>query len=209
MILLAATASTMFAAPPAAGATLPPKPSLESFPRASFSCEVEGHPDVLATVDIDPPARAVTFRFGTGPVHKAYINGHTLGDVGISNKRSGDLLSSFIGEMGYWKADTWPHGQAAILRRQWATRVVSLPACRVATPTSRANGTGRVPFLRGGIGLRPAPAGQRRLRARAHRDRGAISSGWSALAVARLALRTPERLGNVDAGRRAHRWRKT
>ena len=85
MILLAATASTMFAAPPAAGATLPPKPSLESFPRASFSCEVEGHPDVLATVDIDPPARAVTFRFGTGPVHKAHINGHTLGDVGISN----------------------------------------------------------------------------------------------------------------------------
>ena len=61
MILLAATASTMFAALPAAGATLPPKPSLESFPRASFSCEVEGHPDVLATVDIDPPARAVTF----------------------------------------------------------------------------------------------------------------------------------------------------
>ena len=85
MILLAATASTMFAAPPAAGATLPPKPSLESFPPASFSCEAEGYPDVRATVDIDPPARAVTFRFGTGPVHKAHINGHTLGDVGISN----------------------------------------------------------------------------------------------------------------------------
>jgi len=85
MILLSAAASTMFAAPALAGATLPPKPSLESFPPASFSCEVEGYPDVRATVDIDPPARAVTFRFGTGPVHKAHINMHTLGDVGISN----------------------------------------------------------------------------------------------------------------------------
>ena len=78
VILLAATASTMFAASAAAGATLPPKPSLER-------CEVAGYPDVRATVDIDPPAPAVTFRFGTGPVHKANINGHTRSDVGISN----------------------------------------------------------------------------------------------------------------------------
>ena len=85
MILLSAAASTMFAAPALAGATLPPKPSLESFPPASFSCEVEGYPDVRATVDIDPPGRAVTFRFGTGPVHKAHINMYTMGDVGISN----------------------------------------------------------------------------------------------------------------------------
>jgi hypothetical protein len=85
MILLAAAASTMFAAPASAGAASAPKPSLESFPPASFSCEVEGHPDVRATVDIDPPARAVTFRFGTGPVHKAHITRHTLGDVGIPN----------------------------------------------------------------------------------------------------------------------------
>ena len=84
MILLAA-ASTMFAAPASAGAASAPKPSLESFPPASFSCEVERHPDVRATVDIDPPARAVTFRFGTGPVHEAHINRHTLGDVGISS----------------------------------------------------------------------------------------------------------------------------
>jgi hypothetical protein len=85
MILLAAAASTMFAARALAGVTLPPKPTLESFPHASFSCEVEGHPDVRATVDIDPPARTVTFRFGTGPVHTAHISRHTLGDVGISN----------------------------------------------------------------------------------------------------------------------------
>ena len=85
LILLAAAASAMFAAPALAGVTSPPEPSLESFPPASFSCEVEGHPDVRATVDIDPPARAVTFRFGTGPVHKAHIDRHTLGDVGIAN----------------------------------------------------------------------------------------------------------------------------
>jgi hypothetical protein len=78
MILLAAAASTMFAAPVLAGATVASKPSLESFPPASFSCEVEGYPDVRATVDIDPPARAVTFRFGTGPVHIAHIKTGTL-----------------------------------------------------------------------------------------------------------------------------------
>jgi len=38
---------------------------------------------------------------------------------------------------------------------------------------------------------------------------GGYFIGWSALAVARLALGRPERLGNVDAGRRAHCWRKT
>ena len=111
MILLAAAASTTFAAPALAGATLPPKPSLESFPPASFSCEVEGSPDVRATVDIDPPARAVTFRFGTGPVHKAHIDRHTVGDVGISN---GDPVTPYD-----LSSVTWNTGRLILGRKGW------------------------------------------------------------------------------------------
>jgi hypothetical protein len=147
MILLAAGASTMFAARALAGVTLPPKPTLESFPHASFSCEAEGHPDVRATVDIDPPARTVTFRFGTGPVHTAHINRHTLGDVGISNS---DPVT-----FNHLSSVTWSTGKLILGRMGKPLffdanepRVVPLPACRVTTATSRANGTGRVPFPR-------------------------------------------------------------
>ena len=111
MILLAAAASTTFAAPALAGGTLPPKPSLESFPPASFSCEVEGHPNVRATVDIDPPARAVTFRFGTGPVHKAHIDRHTVGDIGISN---GDPVTPYD-----LSSVTWNTGRLILGRKGW------------------------------------------------------------------------------------------
>ena len=111
MILLAAVASTTFAAPALAGATLPPKPSLESFPPASFLCEVEGSPDLRATVDIDPCTRAVTFRFGTGPVHKAHIDGHTVGDVGISN---GDPVTPYD-----LSSVTWNTGRLILGRKGW------------------------------------------------------------------------------------------
>jgi hypothetical protein len=112
MILLAAAASTTFAASALAGATLPPKPLLESFPPASFSCELQGYPDVRATVDIDPPARAVTFRFGTGPVHKAHIDRHTVGDVGgISNS---DPVTPYD-----LSSVTWNTGRLILGRKGW------------------------------------------------------------------------------------------
>ena len=109
MILSAAAVSTMLAAAALAGATVAPKPSLESFPPASFSCEVERSPDVRATVDIDPSARAVTFRFGSGPVHQAHISGYTLGDIGIANA---DPVTFY-----HLSAVTWDTGRLILDRR--------------------------------------------------------------------------------------------
>ena len=57
------------------------------------------------------------------------------------------FVAAELCDMEYWKDDTWPQGQAAVLRRQWAARFVPLPACpvkhRLPAPTEREESLSR------------------------------------------------------------------